>query len=50
MGAATLSLGLAIAPFVWAEMEVARDSRGRVYTVDMEWHYPSRGETITGIL
>ncbi|WP_460194665.1 hypothetical protein [Thermosynechococcus sp. FA-CM-4201] len=38
LGAATLSLGLAIAPPVLAEMEVevARDSRGRVYTVDMD--------------
>ncbi|MDR5638243.1 MULTISPECIES: hypothetical protein [unclassified Thermosynechococcus] len=38
VGAATLSLSLAIAPPSFAEMEVevARDSRGRVYTVDMD--------------
>ncbi|WP_297047373.1 hypothetical protein [Thermosynechococcus sp. M98_K2018_005] len=45
LGTATLSLGLAIAPPVLAEMEVkvARDSRGRVYTVDMHSRrfYPS---------
>lgn len=38
VGAVTLSLGLAIAPPVLAEreVEVARDSKGRVYTVDMD--------------
>ncbi|WP_297040583.1 hypothetical protein [Thermosynechococcus sp. OHK43] len=37
VGAATLSLGLAIAPpaFAEQEVEVARDSKGYVYTVDM---------------
>ncbi|BAC08613.1 hypothetical protein [Thermosynechococcus vestitus] len=38
VGAATFSLGLAIVPPAWAEqeVEVARDSRGRVYTADMD--------------
>ncbi|WP_198406000.1 hypothetical protein [Parathermosynechococcus lividus] len=38
LGAATLGLTVAIAPPVLAEreVEVARDSRGRVYTADMD--------------